>query len=135
MPLFKKPIEQEFINLRLRAGRLIPELKFYASELTAWETSPERREMIDGDRYYTGDHNILRRQRTAIGPDGELIMVKRLIFRMKRSQASSLLQALWQEDNHSRYEMPHTVAVGQGYRIFLAGNLPMLAPGLAVSSD
>ncbi len=53
MPLFKKPIEQEFFNLRLRAGRPMTELEFYAKELTDWETSPERREMIDGDRYYT----------------------------------------------------------------------------------
>ena len=78
MPLFKKPIEQEFFNLRLRAGRPMTELEFYAKELTDWETSPERREMIDGDRYYTGDHDILRRQRTAIGPDGKLIVIENL---------------------------------------------------------
>lgn len=72
MPLFKKPIEQEFFSLRLRAGRPMTELEFYARELTDWETSPERREMIDGDRYYTGDHDILKRQRTAIGPDGKV---------------------------------------------------------------
>ena len=78
MPLFKKPIEQEFFNLRLRAGRPMTELEFYAKELTEWETSPERREMIDGDRYYTGDHDILKRQRTAIGPDGKLIVIENL---------------------------------------------------------
>lgn len=43
MPLFKKPIEQEFFSLRLRAGRPMTELEFYARELTDWETSPERR--------------------------------------------------------------------------------------------
>ena len=78
MPLFKKPIEQEFFSLRLRAGRPMTELEFYARELTDWETSPERREMIDGDRYYTGDHDILKRQRTAIGPDGKLITIENL---------------------------------------------------------
>ena len=78
MPLFKKPIEQEFFSLRLRAGRPMTELEFYARELTDWETSPERREMIDGDRYYTGDHDILKRQRTAIGPDGKLIVIENL---------------------------------------------------------
>ena len=78
MPLFKKPIEQEFFNLRLRAGRPMTELEFYAKELTDWENSPERREMIDGDRYYTGDHDILKRQRTAIGPDGKLIVIENL---------------------------------------------------------
>ena len=78
MPLFKKSIEQEFFSLRLRAGRPMTELEFYARELTDWETSPERREMIDGDRYYTGDHDILKRQRTAIGPDGKLIVIENL---------------------------------------------------------
>lgn len=70
MPLFMNPIEQELFNLRLRAGRPITELEFYARELDAWESSPERKEMLDGDRYYVGNHDILRRKRTAIGPDG-----------------------------------------------------------------
>lgn len=34
--------------------------------------------MIDGDRYYTGAHDILKRQRTAIGPDGKLIVIENL---------------------------------------------------------
>ncbi|MBQ8793394.1 MAG: phage portal protein [Clostridia bacterium] len=34
--------------------------------------------MLDGDRYYSGDHDILKRQRTAIGPNGDLIVVKNL---------------------------------------------------------
>lgn len=75
MPIFNRPIEQDLINLRIRAGRPLTELQFYAKELTEWETSPERREMLDGDRYYMGDHDILRRQRTAIGPDGKLVVV------------------------------------------------------------
>lgn len=78
MPLFKKPIEQEFLNLRLRAGRTMTELEFYARELTEWETSPERREMIDGERYYTGEHDILKRKRMIIGKDGKLTVVENL---------------------------------------------------------
>lgn len=78
MPLFKRPIEHELFNLRLKAGRPITELQFYAAELTAWEHSPERKEMLDGDRYYMGEHDILRRQRTAIGPDGQLMPVPNL---------------------------------------------------------
>lgn len=78
MPLFKRPVEQELFNLRLRAGRPLTELQFYAKELTAWENSPARKEMLDGDRYYSGDHDILRRQRSAIGPDGALIPVPNL---------------------------------------------------------
>lgn len=75
---FQKPIEQELFNLRLRARRPMSELQFYAKELAAWERSPARREMFDGDRYYSGDHDILRRQRMAIGPDGNLISVPNL---------------------------------------------------------
>ncbi len=78
MPLFKKPIEQELFNIRLKAGRPLTELQFYVAELTAWEHSPERKEMLDGDRYYNGEHDILKRQRTAIGPDGKLIVVANL---------------------------------------------------------
>ena len=78
MPLFRRPLEQELINLRLRAGKPITELQFYARELSEWEYSPARKEMLDGDRYYSGDHDILKRQRTAIGPDGKLIPVPNL---------------------------------------------------------
>lgn len=78
MPLFKKPIEQQLFNIRLRAGKPMTELQFFAKELDAWEHSSERKEMLDGDRYYSGDHDILRRKRTAIGPDGKLISVDNL---------------------------------------------------------
>lgn len=78
MPLFKRPIEHELLRQKLKAGKPMTELQFYASELTAWETSPERKEMLDGDRYYMGEHDILKRRRTAIGPDGKLIPVENL---------------------------------------------------------
>lgn len=63
---------------RLKAERPMTELQFFASELTAWEHSRERREMIDGDRYYNGDHDILKRKRTVIGEDGNQTEVKHL---------------------------------------------------------
>jgi len=47
-------------------------------EVSDWLTSDERRWMVTGQRYYVGDHDILRRKRTAIGEDGELIEVKNL---------------------------------------------------------
>lgn len=74
MPFFN----QQLFNFRLRAGRPMTDLQFYAKELEAWEHSPARLEMLDGDRYYTGDHDILKRQRSAIGPDGKLIPVYNL---------------------------------------------------------
>lgn len=78
MPLFKKPIEQQLFNFRVKAGKPLTDLQFYAAELTAWEHSPERNEMLDGDRYYMGNHDILHRQRKAIGPDGKLIVIDNL---------------------------------------------------------
>lgn len=78
MPLFERSIESALFNMKLRAGRPLTELQFYAKELTAWESSPARKEMLDGDRYYMGEHDILKRRRTAIGPDGKLVPVPNL---------------------------------------------------------
>ena len=75
MPLFKQPIEQMLINLKLKAGKPLTDLEFYARELAQWEHSQERKEMLDGERYYVNDHDILKRKRTAIGKDGTLIEV------------------------------------------------------------
>lgn len=63
--------------MRLKAGSMT-ELQFYAAELAEWEHSPERLEMLDGERYYSGAHDILKRKRTAIGPDGDRIPVSNL---------------------------------------------------------
>lgn len=78
MPLFKKPIEQQLFNLRLRAGKPLTDLQFFAAELREWIASRERKEMLDGDRYYMGEHDILTRRRTAIGPDGKLVVIDNL---------------------------------------------------------
>lgn len=78
MPLFKKNLEQELLSAKLKAGKPLTELQFFAKELSEWEHSPQRREMIDGDRYYYGDHDILRRRRTVIGKDGTQVEVKHL---------------------------------------------------------
>ena len=78
MPLFKRPIECELLDMRLKAGAPMTALQFYAKELTAWEHSPERKEMLDGDRYYMGEHDILTRKRTAIGEDGKPVVVDNL---------------------------------------------------------
>ena len=47
-------------------------------EVQDWLMSDERRWMLTGQRYYVGDHDILRRKRTAIGEDGQLIEVTNL---------------------------------------------------------
>lgn len=43
-----------------------------------WKFSARRRMQIDGERYYKGDHDILKRKREAIGKDGELVEIKHL---------------------------------------------------------
>lgn len=78
MPLFKKNLEQELFTAQLKAGKPMTELEFFATELTHWEGSPQRAEMIDGDRYYNGAHDILKRKRTVIGKDGNAVEVKHL---------------------------------------------------------
>ena len=78
MSIFKKPIEQQLLNLRLMAGRPMTDLQFYAAELREWLDSSERREMLDGERYYMGEHDILTRKRTAIGSDGKLVAIDNL---------------------------------------------------------
>lgn len=78
MPLFKRPIEQALIKMYATAGKPITKLQFYALELEAWKHSPERKEMLDGERYYMGEHDILNRQRKAIGPDGTPITITNL---------------------------------------------------------
>lgn len=47
-------------------------------EIKEWHSSIERQLMLDGERYYKGDSDILKRKRTAIGEDGELEEVKNL---------------------------------------------------------
>jgi SPP1 family phage portal protein len=47
-------------------------------EVQDWLMSDERRWMLTGQKYYVGGHDILQRQRTAIGEDGELIEVTNL---------------------------------------------------------
>ena len=42
-------------------------------------SSDSYRMMLDGNRYYAGEHDILKRNRTAIGDDGKLITVNNLI--------------------------------------------------------
>ena len=43
-----------------------------------WLTSPDRIIQLDGERYYHGEHDILKKKRTIIGEDGELKEVNNL---------------------------------------------------------
>ena len=54
------------------------EKKWLEHKINRWIFSPERRSQIAGERYYSGDHDVLRRKRQAIGPDGEMVTLDNL---------------------------------------------------------
>ncbi|MDF2873340.1 MAG: phage portal protein [Sporomusa sp.] len=64
--------------IKTGAGSRMSDLKFIEMELTKFQTSPIRRDMITGEKYFRGDHDILSRRRTVIGEKGELVEVKNL---------------------------------------------------------
>ncbi|MCQ2581911.1 MAG: phage portal protein [Alphaproteobacteria bacterium] len=56
----------------------IKDLDFLAREIANWKKSPYHKMQIDGARYYRGDHDILTRERTAIGEGGTICRVDNL---------------------------------------------------------
>lgn len=48
------------------------------TRIVHWLNSPIRLAQLDGDRYYRGDHDILRKKRTVLGEDGKLVEVDNL---------------------------------------------------------
>lgn len=47
------------------------DIQFLEREFFRWVRSPKRGEMLEGDRYYRGEHDILSGQRTVIGEGGQ----------------------------------------------------------------
>ncbi len=52
--------------------------EFIERQIREFKLSQTLREMIDGERYYAGAHDILSRKRTAIGENGELTEIDNL---------------------------------------------------------
>ncbi len=52
--------------------------QYIVKEIESFKLSNRRKEMLDGEKYYAGKHDILFRVRTAIGEKGELTEVKNL---------------------------------------------------------
>lgn len=52
--------------------------QYIVKEINSFIISQRRKEMIDGEKYYAGRHDILSRKRTVIGEDGKLEEVKNL---------------------------------------------------------
>lgn len=63
---------------RLNEGRVMSEKEFFEKEIALCKTSDKRRWMIDGERYFCGEHDILKEERRAIGKDGTLTRVDNL---------------------------------------------------------
>lgn len=63
---------------RLRLYDTLSEKEFFEREINGWKCSDIRRMMIDGERYFRGDHDILKNERTVIGRDGKLKSVDNL---------------------------------------------------------
>ena len=78
--MFFYETETARINRIIRDGAAsgLSEREFFGREIAAWESSPARREQLDGEAYYAGRHDILHRKRTAIGPDGKLTVLDNL---------------------------------------------------------
>lgn len=63
---------------RLNEGRVMSEKEFFEAEIASWKSDGRRKSMIDGERYFRGEHDILKAERTAIGKDGKLKRVENL---------------------------------------------------------
>ena len=63
--------------VKIGKGRMTDE-QYIVKEIKNFIVSQRRKEMIDGERYYAGKHDILSRKRTVIGEKGELEEVKNL---------------------------------------------------------
>lgn len=71
--IFKRPdlptpnSDSVTVNLDIRYLELV---------LRKWLESPTRQEQLLGEKYYDGDHDILRREKKVIGADGNLIPIQ-----------------------------------------------------------
>ena len=64
--------------IRENAAERITDEEFIELEISKFKISQRRKEMIDGEKYYEGKHDILKRQRTIIGENGKLEVVENL---------------------------------------------------------
>ena len=76
--MFENPEMKRINRLILSGGGGMTESRFFAAEIKDWLASKKRAHQILGSRYYAGQHDILTRQRTMIGDDGQLQTVDNL---------------------------------------------------------
>jgi SPP1 family phage portal protein len=72
--------EMDRINgiIKRGAATRMTDKQFMEKEIAKFKNSDKRKAMIQGENYYSGDHDILSRKRTVIGADGSTVEVKNL---------------------------------------------------------
>ena len=64
--------------VKLGAASYITDEEFIVKEINRFKMSQKRKLMLEGERYYEGNHDILQRNRTVIGQDDKLQTVDNL---------------------------------------------------------
>ena len=72
--------EKKRLNALIEEGakELMTDDEALADRVREWAFDPRRVQMLDGERYYRGDNDVLMRKRLVIGEDGELTEDKSL---------------------------------------------------------
>ncbi len=70
----------DMIDKLIRQGAVekVTDKQFIEKEIRRFKLSQRRKAMFDGEHYYDGQHDILSRERTVIGQNGDLEVVKNL---------------------------------------------------------
>lgn len=55
------------------------DVQYLEHVLHKWLVSKEREEQLLGEKYYDGDHDILRREKKVIGADGQLVTINNVV--------------------------------------------------------
>ena len=75
---FLKPAEVIEQLARQNVESRMTDERFIVAEINRFRRSKRFRDMVAGDNYYNGKHDILHKQRTAIGDDGKLMVIENL---------------------------------------------------------
>lgn len=78
LDLIKNEFEIDRISKILKKGAWLNDKEFFEREIRKWKISQARQTQIVGNKYFQGLHDILNRQRTAIGKDGKLEVIENL---------------------------------------------------------
>ncbi|MFJ8099388.1 phage portal protein [Lysinibacillus sp. NPDC096212] len=79
MDPFSETLTEKFSRIIEEGSEnVISDIEIIMYEVNEWEKSPLREMMLDGQRYYENQHDILERKKMAVGEDGILQEVKNI---------------------------------------------------------